>query len=150
MDWSELPFVLTRVFLGHIYTRKCRADSRFVHSQWEPSLQSNAVSHWLGTPRISPESVQINTVQYSMGCSVSKKKNSRKAMVHHYIILWTSVTVSYQIAWLKTQLSFMHNVVWVTAHMSHMWLLGEAVSQKKLLFNILIWEEIIPRSRFSE
>ena len=26
-----------------------RADSRLVPSQWETSLQSNAVSHWLGT-----------------------------------------------------------------------------------------------------
>ena len=26
-----------------------RADSGFVPSQWETSLQSNAVSHWLGT-----------------------------------------------------------------------------------------------------
>ena len=26
-----------------------RADFRFVPSQWETSLQSNAVSHWLGT-----------------------------------------------------------------------------------------------------
>ena len=25
-----------------------RADSRFAPSQWETSLQSNAVSHWLG------------------------------------------------------------------------------------------------------
>ena len=25
------------------------ADSRFAPSQWETSLQSNAVSHWLGT-----------------------------------------------------------------------------------------------------
>ena len=28
---------------------KRRADSRLVPSQWETSLQSNAVSHWLGT-----------------------------------------------------------------------------------------------------
>ena len=28
---------------------KCRADSRLVPSQWETSLQSNAVSCWLGT-----------------------------------------------------------------------------------------------------
>ena len=28
---------------------KPRADSRLAPSQWEPSLQSNAVSHWLGT-----------------------------------------------------------------------------------------------------
>ena len=26
-----------------------RADSRFAPSQWEMSLQSNAISHWLGT-----------------------------------------------------------------------------------------------------
>ena len=26
----------------------CRADFRFAHNQWETSLQSNAVSHWLG------------------------------------------------------------------------------------------------------
>ena len=26
-----------------------RADSRFAPSQWEPLLQSNAISHWLGT-----------------------------------------------------------------------------------------------------
>ena len=32
---------------------QCRADSRFAPSQWETSLQSNAVSHWLGT---NPES----------------------------------------------------------------------------------------------
>ena len=25
-----------------------RADSRFAHSQWETSLQSNALSHWMG------------------------------------------------------------------------------------------------------
>ena len=39
-----------------------RADSRFAPSQWETSLQSNAVSHWLGAnlesalqfPKISP------------------------------------------------------------------------------------------------
>ena len=28
---------------------KTRADSRFVPSQWETALRSNAVSHWLGT-----------------------------------------------------------------------------------------------------
>ena len=27
----------------------CRADSRFAPSQWETSLQSNTISHWLGT-----------------------------------------------------------------------------------------------------
>ena len=31
------------------YWLKHRADSRLVPSQWETSLQNNAVSHWLGT-----------------------------------------------------------------------------------------------------
>ena len=34
---------------------KYRADSRLVPSKWEMSIQSNVVSHWLGTNRISPE-----------------------------------------------------------------------------------------------
>ena len=34
-DWRRAPYI--------------RADSRFATSQWETSLQSNAVSHWLGT-----------------------------------------------------------------------------------------------------
>ena len=29
--------------------RRYRADSRFAPSQWETALQSNVVSHWLGT-----------------------------------------------------------------------------------------------------
>ena len=35
--------------IWYLICEECRADSRFVPSQWETSLQSNAVSHWLGT-----------------------------------------------------------------------------------------------------
>ena len=38
-----------RIFLWHSSETYTRADSRFTPSQWERSLQSNAVSHWLGT-----------------------------------------------------------------------------------------------------
>ena len=41
------------VMLGKWYSR---ADSRLPPSQWETSLQSNAVSHWLGA---NPESAMI-------------------------------------------------------------------------------------------
>ena len=34
--------------LHSIYTYICRAESRLGPSQWETSLQSNTVSHWLG------------------------------------------------------------------------------------------------------
>ena len=36
-------------FLTMNYLYLYRADSRFAPSQWETSLQSNAVSHWLGS-----------------------------------------------------------------------------------------------------
>ena len=36
----------TLMFCGA--TTRCRADSRLAPSQWEMSLQSNAISHWLG------------------------------------------------------------------------------------------------------
>ena len=36
-------------FLTMNYLYLCRADSRLAPSQWETPLQSNAVSHWLGT-----------------------------------------------------------------------------------------------------
>ena len=44
----SLPLLLTMIH---------RADSKFAPSQWEPSLQSNGVSHWLGA---NQESVLIN------------------------------------------------------------------------------------------
>ena len=48
-----------------------RADSRFAPSQWETSLQSNAVSHWLGT---NLESVLTHVAggQISPGLNISK------------------------------------------------------------------------------
>ena len=36
------------------------ADSRFAPSQWEMSLQSNAVSHWLGTNLESASTSSVN------------------------------------------------------------------------------------------
>ena len=38
-EWSEL---------NGCRNKNCRADSRFVPSEWETQLHSNAVSHWLG------------------------------------------------------------------------------------------------------
>ena len=59
ISYQDLPWcmdlqVLDVTFLlqGHKHDR---ADSRLACSQWESSLQSNAVSHWLGEKhRISP------------------------------------------------------------------------------------------------
>ena len=34
--------------ISYMLQYNCRADSRFAPSQWETSLQSNAISHCLG------------------------------------------------------------------------------------------------------
>ena len=53
-SWDRHIFIMVTPTLvrRHIYIdavpRFLRADSRFPPSQWETSLQSNAVSHWLG------------------------------------------------------------------------------------------------------
>ena len=47
MSWSTWLCRICGVRLIPMITT-CRADSRFAPSQWETSLQSNAVSHWLG------------------------------------------------------------------------------------------------------
>ena len=43
---------------------KCRADSKLAPSQWETSLQSNAVSHWLGANLESAICVSYHIVAY--------------------------------------------------------------------------------------
>ena len=42
----------------------CKAYSRLVPSQWEMSLQSNAVSHWLGANLESALTVCLYEVHY--------------------------------------------------------------------------------------
>ena len=48
-EWVFTRFGFKMSFGGifHIVQTPCRADSRRAPSQWETSLQSNAVSHWL-------------------------------------------------------------------------------------------------------
>ena len=46
---AALPGTVTQSQHGGRRTVRGRADSGFAPSQWEMSLQSNAVSHWLGT-----------------------------------------------------------------------------------------------------
>ena len=53
LTWLELRLVLEwylfeKYNIQHIWWGKLRADRRFALSQWETSLQSNAVSHRLG------------------------------------------------------------------------------------------------------
>ena len=43
----QLERSIANVILGSLIINSHRADTRFATSQWEMSLQSNAVSHWL-------------------------------------------------------------------------------------------------------
>ena len=48
--WPHFHFIEYAPYLQWCYTciGELKADSRFAPSQWETSLQSNGVSHWLG------------------------------------------------------------------------------------------------------
>ena len=65
MDHLTLRVSLSWCTLSNIHMPSmgscCGADSRFAPSQWQTSLQSNAISHWLACkPRIIPDAVQKN------------------------------------------------------------------------------------------
>ena len=53
-----------------------RADSRLAPSQWETSLQSNAVSHWLGTNLEA--AIFVIALLYAMW----------QYILHHYTVFW--------------------------------------------------------------
>ena len=61
-------------FLRHvhsldIYSKQCRADSRFAPSQWETTLLCNDVSHWLGARLKSTLQCIILVMECSSGYS---------------------------------------------------------------------------------
>ena len=60
------------------------ADSRLVPSQWETSLQSNAVSHWLGASlecRFSPDNVVLGGSGWSWNeCATREQKGAARAI----------------------------------------------------------------------
>ena len=67
---DRLIFIMWIIYLN-------RADSGLAPSQWETSLQSNAVSHWLSASpesRIAPSqwetSLQSNAVSHWLGASI--------------------------------------------------------------------------------
>ena len=68
MMWTELPWD----FIDMMSASVCRADSRFAHSQWETSLQSNVVSHWLGANLES--ALSLNSFKAVLvKCNLNKK-----------------------------------------------------------------------------
>ena len=98
VTWALRPLAATRLFIQQLIlsdnketsnfhindpfqgspsgTCKFRADSRFAPIQWETSLQSNAVSRWLGTSlesalKLSPQRARnADSVSMSRRCHV--------------------------------------------------------------------------------
>ena len=75
------------------------ADSRLVPSQWETSLQSNAVSHWLGTNLDSALDLVISRWPFCMTSSLQPKvvlnflhlQKRRRQLVVSTVWQWISV-----------------------------------------------------------
>ena len=60
--WKNGPYISCGILcvvmhVENLITTKHRADSRLAPNQWETSLQSNAVFHWLGANLASPENI---------------------------------------------------------------------------------------------
>ena len=65
---------------GQVYQIICRADSRLAYSQWETSLQSNAISLAGRKPRINSDSVPnvIDIITtHQMSSNSTRNKNSQ-------------------------------------------------------------------------
>ena len=58
------------------------ADSRLAASQWETSLQSNAVSHWLDA-NLESALLQLGVASADMAVSYYREGNSYKIPIHH-------------------------------------------------------------------
>ena len=93
--------------IGHAH----RADSRLVPSQWETSLQSNVISHWLGA---DPESAVCS---YHFDISVK--------FISHWKTLKTDVALSRQVEFydntygMNWSLIFMCSLQWSISQNSH-------------------------------
>ena len=78
-QWGFVAFILSEVN----FTVN-RADSRLAPSQWETSLQSNLVSHWLGA---NLELVLGNVQDTSAWGDSPPEANER----HHYKVTWSLI-----------------------------------------------------------
>ena len=77
---------------------KCMADSRFAPSQWETSLQSNTVSHWLGAKLGSA----LKWITWNWQCNHSKTKHNKTVCILYrtycMCLLWDPC---FDISWKK-------------------------------------------------
>ena len=67
VKWAHSTILLGMI--GHM----CKADFQFAPSQWETLLQSNGVSHWLGTKLESAlhvESVLMGAFSFPLAVEV--------------------------------------------------------------------------------
>ena len=83
---DDIYIVLMLYWIPSDRSIKCSADYRLAPSQWETSLQSNAVSHWLGT-----------NLESALKCDVTCRRNDTGISE-----VWT----------LAVHLPWMHYFIW--------------------------------------
>ena len=93
-----------------------RADSRFAPSQWETSLQSNAISHWLDTNLGSAQKVHLRTLKISRLNEIHVHIFLCMDIVF-WVYLWNSTWIIVPIHW---EMWFLYKVRIFRAH-THFW-----------------------------
>ena len=100
-----LPVLLVGYFSNVSVKAHYRADSKFAPSQWETSLQSNAVSHWLGANLKSARPLgQIRTSHcdfYISDTSGTPVVNFTLATHHEMTATTEAVKMGHQVLWFK-------------------------------------------------
>ena len=98
----------------------CRADSRFAPSQWETSLQSNNVSHWLGASLESALYFLIPALQWLFSWTTFEDKAWFHLRVPELQISWSDL-----IRWWGARLLVSVIAIRVTCPITKMWQMGK-------------------------
>ena len=76
MIYGVIPLQQSQLFPKYTQSKTHRADSRFAPSQWETSLQSNAVFRWLNaTLELALNHILPAKLWYGMSAVTSKLRN---------------------------------------------------------------------------
>ena len=87
-----------------------RADSRLAPSQWEASLQSKAVSHWLGT---NPESALQMIITLHTWCY------SGRRYLRHLLVIWLKPSLSIEYATKCPLFIVLFETIWFWSSFMH-------------------------------
>ena len=102
-----------------LYPALLRADSRLVPSQWETSLQSNGISHWLGVNLESARTSYCDTL-----CNRSPHTTTGTFKICFFVVpKWSMHTVWSWLRWITWLLQCQHDssVTGISVYGSSQW-----------------------------